>query len=310
VIRSPKLLLPLSLLFPVAATCLYFMTEVDSAQIYSEGQRILASEGPDAAADYFSDQAIQTGDPLALFGAAWVAYIDGQASRAEQSALFLANESEDPIVRAHCAYLLGHIATDRGDFAQATIHFHSALSGYRRHGSAHQVYNAILGLAKTEIMTGRLAEGQRYLDKAEELADRDGFDKSFVFAMQIQISDIRSDYETAFDLSRALVAYLSEVERHDSRQFIPALNNLSFYSLLTGRIEEGAQHLTRVSVLFTETDIGVEKQFFNVCTILFLRCTGKSYEATEAEVLTWLSTNHHLKLQNTLDFVLAWNCQS
>jgi len=295
-----------SIVVPTLLAISYRQLALEAEYTYDRGKEILASEGPGAAAAFFDDRSVATGDQLALFGSAWAVYLEGRKEVAEATCWFLISDTDDPIIRAHCNYLMGFLMTDEGKFDRAFNHFSLAKNIYAAYEQPERVYKALLGVANTAVMRGEADEAADYLEQARSMNESGDFDPSYYYVLEKKLAHLRADFESALAWSNVLLE-LSE-ERNDLNTRLAALNNIILYHLLLGREEETAQFESELGQLLRELDNPLEEQYRKLSLIFSNRCNDQGYAHLRDEVRLWLEKEPRLHLENTLDLVLTWPC--
>jgi len=296
-----------SIVVPTLLAISYRQLALEAEYTYDRGKEILASEGPGAAAAFFDDRSVATGDQLALFGSAWAVYLEGRKDVAEATCWFLISDTDDPIIRAHCNYLMGFLMTDEGKFDRAFNHFSLAKNIYAAYEQPERVYKALLGVANTAVMNRDGEEAAEYLQQARELRETGGYDPSFYFVVEKKLAHLLGDFEKA--VAWCEVIYEVATEKNNKHERLSALGDLAFHLLLIGNHTRALSLLDEARALQEEIDSPVDEQFLNVSRILFNRCNGLPYDHLTNIVEAWIAEDPRPELESALKLAQTRPCR-
>ncbi|MDJ0838554.1 MAG: tetratricopeptide repeat protein [Acidobacteriota bacterium] len=282
--------------------------DTDTPKSYERGNQILETQGADAARQYFTDLVRKNGGTHALFGTAWTEFLDGHYDKAVQTCRYLLSESKSVHIRAHCQYLLGHIATSRGQYAEAFRHLGSAHGAYESLKDCRNLYKTRLGLAHVSIMSKDQEGADQFLNQALETNRKAGLPLDYYYILRKKLAAQRKEYDKAFQFSKEALAIYREAGNRLGEAV--ALDNMALYAIVTGRSKEALTYLTEASkILESHKNTSAEKYYHYLCRILYNRCQGLPYQALYNTVSNWIDNQQNKFLLYDLKFVMNYPCQ-
>ena len=276
-----------------------------SKEIYEKGTEILAREGPTASRDFFQENALETGDETALFGIAWSHLARGDLIDAEEVCAFLLAQTEDPAIALKCHYLLGHLMTRTGRFADAGYYFALAESEYRKLGDPVGLYRTYLGLSNLMIQKKDFAEAERYLVQAASFQQQ-GLDYLVYLGHAQKLAFLKGDFTKALTYSRLKLETARDLGYKNL--IADSLSGHGLNLMLNGDFEKGRTLTEEAGHLIDLFQSQEKFQYNQLNILLYRRCRGGETVPIIEEIDRWIEAQGDVVLKEYLDFVLEWPC--
>jgi len=294
-------------------TALLSLTIQQELSSYEVGIQILKEQGISKGLDYFREQAITKDDATSLFYLGWSLYRDGSIGDAEEIANFiLANSENESSLSGSCYYLVGLIASSRGEIKEAKRFINKSLGTFKKHKKHKSEFNALCMMAYLSVNNKYFSEAVEYIRLAEKLKETHAkgqqWNMGYFWELRGRIAFGLGVYQEALDATLK-----SKEEYEKSGDLIRAnhsLSGIAFFQLLTGQVHKGLANTQKVEDIIyeTEDDYKVLSYYNGVNWILANKCSEQPYQKLEKELRDYGVQNEDNLLLEHLEFALNWNC--